>query len=198
MSTSSGQQGTGKAQFHGKSLIVDGFVTHMESSSGGMEIHAKEKWELSSDGRTLSINVHIDFPKSPLEGYGAIEPDRSTRGTDFRRWHTGCNFHASFPGRIYTLLRVLEGRYRTRLVRERRPTDFRRQMLLKSAAALRPKASWICVRPKLHSKAALQGRSYSLGTPQEPAARQDRHRANATGQSQNDRCRDRRYTPVDR
>jgi hypothetical protein len=72
--TSSGQQGTGKAQFRGRSLVVDGSVAHLESTSAGMQIHIREKWELSSDGKTLTVNVHIDFPKSVLEGYDAIDP----------------------------------------------------------------------------------------------------------------------------
>jgi len=72
--TSSGQQGTGKAQFHGKTLVVDGFVTHMESNAKGMDIHVREKWELSGDSKTLSNSVRVDFPKSPLEGYEEVAP----------------------------------------------------------------------------------------------------------------------------
>lgn len=71
---SSGQQGSGKAQMKGHALIVDGYVTHLESTTAGMQIHTHEKWELSSDGKTLTVNVHVDFPKSALEGYNAIDP----------------------------------------------------------------------------------------------------------------------------
>jgi hypothetical protein len=72
--TTSGQVGTGKAQFRGKTLVIDGYVTNVESTSPEMQIHTHEKWDLSSDSKTLSVNVHIDFPKSKLEGYDAIEP----------------------------------------------------------------------------------------------------------------------------
>lgn len=71
---SSGQQGPGKAQMRGHALIIDGTVTHLESTNTGMLIHSHEKWELSGDGKTLTVNVHVDFPKSALEGYNAIEP----------------------------------------------------------------------------------------------------------------------------
>lgn len=70
-----GQTGTCKAQFKGKNVILDIFVTtHPQPNGPAVRIHTRERWELSSDSKTLTIRNDVDFPQSPLNGFQVIEP----------------------------------------------------------------------------------------------------------------------------
>ncbi len=58
-----GVPGKGKVQFKGKSLLIESIVTtKVDPNSPVMRVHAKERWELSSDGLILTIRWGIDFP----------------------------------------------------------------------------------------------------------------------------------------
>jgi hypothetical protein len=68
-------EGTSQTQFKGKSLAVDIFVVTTPTPNGPkVQIHTKERWELSSDLKTLTIRKEVDFPTVPLGGFQVIEP----------------------------------------------------------------------------------------------------------------------------
>jgi hypothetical protein len=70
-----GVEGTSKTQFKGKSLIIDTFVLTRPIPNGpAVQIHGKERWELSSDSKTLTIRNEVDAPSVPLGGFQVIEP----------------------------------------------------------------------------------------------------------------------------
>jgi hypothetical protein len=71
-----GPKGTCTARFKGKSLILDAFVTmHAQPNGPVVQIHTRERWELSLDSKTLTIRTDLDgyvqlgasrgFTKSP-------------------------------------------------------------------------------------------------------------------------------------
>jgi len=70
-----GQTGTCKALFKGKYLILDTFVTtHPQQNGPAVQVHTRERWELSLDSKTLTIRSDVDFPLSPLHGFQVIQP----------------------------------------------------------------------------------------------------------------------------
>jgi len=76
----SGVSGKCKAQLKPKYLIVESVVaTRPQQTSPPVRMHTKEKWQLSSDAKTLSIKSEVDFPDFSPEISAAVAP--STSGT---------------------------------------------------------------------------------------------------------------------
>jgi len=72
---SGGQKGVGKARFKGKTLVLDTLVTARPLPAGpDIQIHTRERWELSSDSKTLTIRSDVDFPNSLVPDFQLIQP----------------------------------------------------------------------------------------------------------------------------
>jgi hypothetical protein len=72
-----GPTGTCKAQLKSKYLILDTFVTsHPQPNGPAVQMHTRERWELSSDSKTLKIRTDVDFPQFSgiLNGFQVVEP----------------------------------------------------------------------------------------------------------------------------
>jgi hypothetical protein len=70
-----GPKGECTARFKGKSLVVDYVVTtHPQPNGPPVQIHTRERWELSSDAKTLTIRTDVDFTNSPLKDFQLVEP----------------------------------------------------------------------------------------------------------------------------
>jgi hypothetical protein len=70
-----GPKGTCKAKFKGKALILETLITVRPEPNGPVvQIHTREKWNPSSDSKTLTIRSEVDSPNSPLSGFQIIEP----------------------------------------------------------------------------------------------------------------------------
>lgn len=68
----SGDKGTCKGQFKRGHLVLESVVTtRPETNSPLVQIHTKQRWELSPDGKKLTIHVNVDSPQSAIN---AIEP----------------------------------------------------------------------------------------------------------------------------
>jgi hypothetical protein len=62
-----GIKGTCKGQLKKNYLVLDSLVTTRPQSNGpAVQIHTKQKWELSADLKTLKIRFDIDSPQSPI------------------------------------------------------------------------------------------------------------------------------------
>jgi hypothetical protein len=75
--TENGLPGSCKGQFKSKSLILEWLVpTHPQSNGPVVLLHKKERWDLSSDSKTLKIHSEIDAPQysKMLMGYQVIPP----------------------------------------------------------------------------------------------------------------------------
>jgi hypothetical protein len=75
--TPGGSTGTCKAQLKSKSLILDSFVTtHPLTNGPAVQMHTRERWDLSSDSKTLKIHTDVDFPNlsGTLNGFQVVEP----------------------------------------------------------------------------------------------------------------------------
>ena len=58
-----GISGKGKVQFKGKNLAVESVVlTNSQPNSPAVRLRTKERWQLSADGRVLTIRFNVDFP----------------------------------------------------------------------------------------------------------------------------------------
>jgi hypothetical protein len=80
-----GPTGTCKGEFKSKSLILDSYVTaRARPDSPALEMHTRERWELSSDSKTLKIRTDVEFPQltSTLNGFQVIEPWTETYTRD--------------------------------------------------------------------------------------------------------------------
>jgi hypothetical protein len=72
-----GPTGTCKAQLKSRSLNLDSFITtHPQPNGPAVQMHTRERWELSSDSNTLKIHTDVDFPQfsGTLNGFQVIEP----------------------------------------------------------------------------------------------------------------------------
>lgn len=72
-----GLMGTCKAQFKSKSLILESFITsHPDPHGPDVQVHTRERWELSSDSNTLKIHTDVDFPQfsGTLPGFQVVQP----------------------------------------------------------------------------------------------------------------------------
>ncbi len=70
-----GPTGSCKARWKGKDLVLDSLViTHPQDNGPAVQLHTKERWELSLDLKTLTIRSDVDFPGSPVYGFQLIQP----------------------------------------------------------------------------------------------------------------------------
>jgi hypothetical protein len=70
-----GLPGQCKGQFKGKNLILESVVpTHPLPNGPALDLHTRERWELSSDLNKLTIHNDVDVHQIPLNGYQVIEP----------------------------------------------------------------------------------------------------------------------------
>ena len=72
-----GPTGTCKAQLKSKSLILDSFVTtHPQPNGPAVQMHTRERWDLSSDSNTLKIHTDVNFPQfsGTLNDFQVVEP----------------------------------------------------------------------------------------------------------------------------
>jgi hypothetical protein len=75
-----GMKGTCKGQQKKNSLVLESFVTSRPQSNGpAVQIHTKQKWELSPDLKTLRIHTDVDSPQSPIS---LVEPWTDTYTRD--------------------------------------------------------------------------------------------------------------------
>jgi hypothetical protein len=66
--TPTGLQGTCRGKLRKNDLILESFVTARPDPNGPLvQVHTKQKWELSTDLRTLRIHVDVDSPQSPIQ-----------------------------------------------------------------------------------------------------------------------------------
>jgi len=76
----SGIHGKCRAQFKGKQLILESLVeVQLPSSGRAIREHTRERWQLSADGKTLTIQTDVDFPDFPGEISAAVAGDTSGR-----------------------------------------------------------------------------------------------------------------------
>ena len=72
-----GPTGTCKGQFKGRNVILDTFITTRPQPNGpAVQMHTRERWELSKDSKTLTIRNNVDFPQysSLLNGFQVVKP----------------------------------------------------------------------------------------------------------------------------
>ena len=69
-----GVKGTSKTQLKGKTLTIETFINSSPTPNGNaVQLHTRERWELSSDSKTLTIHQQVDSPSVP-GGFQVIEP----------------------------------------------------------------------------------------------------------------------------
>jgi hypothetical protein len=69
-----GVKGTSKTQLKGKTLTIETFINSSPTPNGtAAQLHTRERWELSSDSKTLTIQHQVDSPSVP-GGFQVIEP----------------------------------------------------------------------------------------------------------------------------
>jgi hypothetical protein len=73
-----GIPGKCKAQLNAKNLIVESVVVTRPQPTANVRMHTKERWELSKDGKTLTIRSDVDFPDFPASISAAMAGDTST------------------------------------------------------------------------------------------------------------------------
>ncbi|HEV2469153.1 MAG TPA: hypothetical protein VGS78_08160 [Candidatus Sulfotelmatobacter sp.] len=73
-----GVLGKCKAEVKGKTLILDSVVVTHPRQNSNVRVHAKERWQLSRDGKTLTIKTDIDFPDFPFGISAAVSGDTPT------------------------------------------------------------------------------------------------------------------------
>ncbi len=71
-----GAKGKCKGRFKGKSLVLDMFVTiHPQPDAPDVQIHMRERWEMSSDSKKLTIRSDVDSTVQPyLKGFQIMGP----------------------------------------------------------------------------------------------------------------------------
>lgn len=68
-----GVSGKCKAQLKPKYLMLESVVlTRSQQAASPVRMHTKEKWQLSSDAKTLSIKSDVDFPDFPADISAAV------------------------------------------------------------------------------------------------------------------------------
>jgi len=73
-----GVPGRCKAQLKGKSLNLEIVVVARPQPTATVHIHTNERWQLSPDGKTLTIKEHVDFPDVSPEISDAVAPNTVT------------------------------------------------------------------------------------------------------------------------
>ena len=67
-----------KAQVKEKNLIIESVVVTHPQPTTNVRVHTKERWQLSKDGKTLTIKSDVDFPDFPSGVSAAVSGDTST------------------------------------------------------------------------------------------------------------------------
>ncbi len=63
-----GSSGRCKAQLKGKYLVLESVVTaRPQPNAAPMRIHTKERWQLSSDSKILTVKSEVSFPDVPRD-----------------------------------------------------------------------------------------------------------------------------------
>jgi hypothetical protein len=73
-----GVLGKCKAQLKEKNLIIESVVVTHPQPTANVRVHTKERWQLSKDGKTLTIKSEVDFPDFPSGISAALSGDTST------------------------------------------------------------------------------------------------------------------------
>jgi len=72
-----GISGKCKAQRKGKYLIVESVVVTRPQPTTAVRMHTKERWQLSTDVKTLTIKSDVDFPDFPADISAAVAGNTS-------------------------------------------------------------------------------------------------------------------------
>ena len=72
-----GVSGKCKAQLKAKYLILDSVVVTRPQPTATVRMHTKERWQLSADGKSLTIKFDVDFPDFPSDMSAAVAGDTS-------------------------------------------------------------------------------------------------------------------------
>jgi hypothetical protein len=74
-----GVTGKCKAQIKGKYLFLESLVvTRPQPAASPVRIHTKERWQLSADGKSLTIKSDSDFPDAPAAVSAAVGGETSS------------------------------------------------------------------------------------------------------------------------
>jgi hypothetical protein len=73
-----GISGKCKAQLKEKNLIIESVAVTCPQPTTNVRVHTKERWQLSKDGKTLTIKADVDFPDFPSGVSAAVSGDTST------------------------------------------------------------------------------------------------------------------------
>ena len=75
-----------RAQLKGKNLILESVVDTFEGRTHSpLRVHTKERWELSTDNKTLTIKSDIDFIACSLGESSCSLGSRTSRTTKYKR-----------------------------------------------------------------------------------------------------------------
>ena len=66
-----------KAQLKAKYLILESVVVTRRQATATVRMHTKERWQLSADGKNLTIKSDVDFPDFPSDISAAVAGDTS-------------------------------------------------------------------------------------------------------------------------
>jgi hypothetical protein len=73
-----GVSGKCKAQLKAKYLVLESVVVaRPQSTAPPIRMHTKERWQLSADGKSLTIKSDVDFPDFPAGISAAVAGDTS-------------------------------------------------------------------------------------------------------------------------
>lgn len=74
-----------KARLDMKSLTVESFLIAHTPSKETVRMHSKERWQLSKDGKTLTIRTDTDFPDFPGGVTSALGDDLTSSTRKYAR-----------------------------------------------------------------------------------------------------------------
>jgi hypothetical protein len=72
-----GVSGKCKGQLKAKYLILESVVVTRPQATATVRMHTKERWQLSADGKNLTIKSDVDFPDFPADISAAVAGDTS-------------------------------------------------------------------------------------------------------------------------
>jgi len=73
-----GVSGKCKAQLKAKYLVLESVVVgRPQATAPPVRVHTKERWQLSADGKSLTIKSDVDFPDFPADISAAVAGDTS-------------------------------------------------------------------------------------------------------------------------
>jgi len=73
-----GVSGKCRAQLNEKNLVVESVIVTHPQPNANVRMHTRERWQLSKDGKTLTIKADVDFPDFPTGVSAAVSADTST------------------------------------------------------------------------------------------------------------------------